>query len=213
VAPANRPHSRFLLRGSALLIVLLTVWWLLLLNPMLSMLRGSVEVFGGLLLGGSFRPHVVETPSGGWGFQVHGVGFDMPRSGVITFSFGLPVYWAIILAAPGLRRSLRPLILGTALLAMLETVLLLLLVELVARNTLRPPGGVTPWHSQFGEYMVVTVIPYAAPFLMAVSLHRELRWQIFGWGGAEPPAGPAGASPPRSKKQRRREIGPGGQRR
>ena len=39
--------------------------------------------------------------------QIHSVDFDIRRSDAISFTFGLPVFWAIILAAPGVRRCLR----------------------------------------------------------------------------------------------------------
>jgi hypothetical protein len=50
--PKLKPQTRFLLRGSALLVGLLTLWWFALLNPMLAVLHGSGGVLGGLVLGG-----------------------------------------------------------------------------------------------------------------------------------------------------------------
>ena len=47
----------------------------------------------------------------------------MPRPDVTAFTFSLPVYGAIILAAPGIRRAMRPLILGTVLVAILKIIL------------------------------------------------------------------------------------------
>jgi hypothetical protein len=235
---ADKPHARFLVRGSALLILLLVLWWFLLLNPLLYLLRASAGTFGSLILGGDSRQFVTETPSGDWSFrvplevvapnlpqrsgpaQIHSIDFDMARSDVNAFTFSLPVYWAIILAAPGIRRSLRPLIFGTILVAILEIVLLLIFAEICALNAasqLAPQSGLTKWFLHFGEYLVVTVIPYAAPFLIAISAHRELRSQVFGWGeGSAPPGGRpphlhpavAQAGGPRSKKQRRRNMGP-----
>lgn len=235
---ADKPHARFLLRGSALLILLLVLWWFLLLNPLLFLLRVSTETVGSLILGGDSRQFVTETPSGDWSFrvpletvapnlpqqsgpaQIHSIDFDVARSDVNAFTFSLPVYWAIILAAPGIRRSIRPLIFGTMLMAILELVLLLIFVEICARNAasqLAPPSSLTKWFLHFGEYLVVSVIPYAAPFPIAISVHRELRSQVFRW--AEDTALPDGRRPslqpsvaqtgrPRSKKQRRRDIGP-----
>ena len=40
--------TRFLLRGSALLIGLLTLWWLVLLDPMLTGLRGVGDIAASL---------------------------------------------------------------------------------------------------------------------------------------------------------------------
>jgi hypothetical protein len=104
--------------------------------------------------------------------------------------------------------------------AILEIVLLLIFVEICARNAasqLAPQSSLTKWLLHFGEYLVMSVIPYTAPFLIAVGVHRELRSQVFRWG--EDPALPGGRCPslqpgvaqagrPRSKKQRRRDTGP-----
>src|ERR1019366_2924277 len=43
--PKLKPQTRFLLRGSALLVGLLSLWWFLLLSPMLYMLKGAAGAF------------------------------------------------------------------------------------------------------------------------------------------------------------------------
>ena len=202
--PANRPQTRFLLRGSVLLVSFLLIWWFFLVNPLLSFLRGAVEVSGSVFYGGAARELVSETPSGDWSFRVpmeivlppspqqpagalvHSIDFDMPRSDVTAFTFSLPVFWAIVLAAPGIRRALWPLIQGTMLVTILEIVLVVCFVEIsahkVAAQWYPPQGETASWLLRFSEYMVVNVIPYAAPFLIAIALHRELRWQMLRWG-------------------------------
>jgi hypothetical protein len=217
--PAVKPQTRFLLRGSALLISLLIVWWFFLVNPLLFFLRGALEVSGSLFYGSAVaRELVTETPSGDWSFrvpmeivlppspehptgaQVHSIEFDMPRSDVTAFTFSLPVFWAIVLAAPGIRRALWPLIQGTVLVTILEIVLVVCFVQIsahkVAAQFYPPQGQAASWLLRFGEYMVVNVIPYAAPFLIAIALHRELRWQMFRWesAAAEIPPPKPGAS-------------------
>jgi len=42
---AFKPQTRFLLRGSMLLICMLTLWWFVLTAPMLYLLKGGVEIF------------------------------------------------------------------------------------------------------------------------------------------------------------------------
>lgn len=202
--PANRPQTRFLLRGSILLVSFLLIWWFFLVNPLLSFLRGAVEVSGSLFYGSAARELLSETPSGDWSFRVpmeivlppspqqptgavvHSIDFDMPRSDVTAFTFSLPVFWAIVLAAPGIRRAWWPLIQGTMLVTLLEIVLVVCFVEIsahkVAAQWYPPQGETASWLLRFGEYMVVNVIPYAAPFLIAIALHRELRWQMFRLG-------------------------------
>src|ERR1035437_5181427 len=147
--PTLKPQTRFLLRGSALLVGLLSLWWFLLLTPMLYALKGAAGAF---LL-------IQENPSGDWTLrvplekilpatpqqpvaqQVHSIDFDMPRGDVIAFTFSLPVYWAIILAAPGVRRNLRPLLVGTVLMAAVELAMLLVFAQISAHNSAAQLGG------------------------------------------------------------------------
>jgi hypothetical protein len=202
--PAIKPQTRFLLRGSVLLISSLILWWFFLVNPLLSFLRGSLEVTGSLFYGSAARELVTEMPSGDWSFRVpmevvlppspehptgalvHSIEFDMPRSDVTAFTFSLAVFWAIVLAAPGFRRALWPMIHGTMLVMLLEIALVVCFVQISAHKVaaqMHPAQGqAASWLLRFSEYMVVNVIPFAAPFLIAVALHRELRWQMLGWG-------------------------------
>jgi len=187
---ALEPQTRFLLRGSALLIALLTLWWFVLLGPMLFLLKGAAEAF----------VSIEETPTGDWSLrvpldkivpatpahpvaqQIRSIDFDLPRSDAITFTFSLPVYWALILAAPGRKRLLRPLLLGTLLVSAIEIALLLLFVQITARNAASQYGGTEDpdgkWIRHVAEYLVVNVLPYAVPFVVALGLHRELRGQV-----------------------------------
>jgi hypothetical protein len=202
--PKLKPQTRFLLRGSALLIGLLTLWWFVMLNPLLSTLEAAGGVVGALVLGGRSGELIQENPSGDWSFrvplektipatpgqpaqQIHSIDFDMPRGDVIAFTFSLPVFWAVILAAPGLRRSLGPLAIGTVIMAAVELAFLLLFAEISARKAAAQlvPGSQGPaqaWLLHFGEYLTVSVLPYATPFLIAFAVHRDLRWHVFQWG-------------------------------
>ena len=187
--PALKPQVRFLLRGSALVVGLLTLWWFVLLGPMLYLLQGAA---GGFLL-------ITENPSGDWTVrvpleqtlvatpqrpaqQIHSVDFDIRRSDAISFTFSLPVFWAIILAAPGVRRCLRPLLLGTFLMSVAELVLLVIFAQITARNAVSQLDGASDaggkWVRHVGEYLIISVLPYAVPFVVALSLHRELRGEI-----------------------------------
>jgi hypothetical protein len=189
--PVLDSQARFLLRGSVLLIGLLALWWFVLSDPMLYVLRGAA---GGFVL-------IQEKPTGDWTLrvaldrilpatpqrpvaqQIRSIDFDLARTDVIGFTFSLPVYWAVVLAAPGIRRSLRPLLLGTALMSGIELLLLLGFVQIGARNAAAQYAGIEDatgkWLRQFGEYLVVNMLPYAVPFAVALSLHRDLRGEIF----------------------------------
>jgi hypothetical protein len=189
--PAFEPQTRFLLRGSALLIGLLTLWWFLLLSPMLYLLKSAAGAF---LL-------IEQTPSQDWTVrvplertlpatpqqpvaqQIHSIEFDLARTDAIAFTFSLPVYWAIILAAPGGRRSLRPLLLGSAVMSTVELVMLLVFAQITASSVASQLAGAEDaagkWIRHVGEYLIVSVLPYVVPFVVALSLHRELRGEIF----------------------------------
>jgi hypothetical protein len=216
--PRLSPQHRFLLRGSALLVALLIFWWFFLSAPMLAILRTTVEITGGLFFGGSSADLMRETPAGDWAFHVpieaiipaappqpasaiHSVDFDLARKDVNAFTFSLPVFWAIMLAAPNLHRNLRTLALGTAVMAVIELLLLLLLIEINAGLATHAQGDIEKWLLRVGEYLVVTVIPYAAPFVLAISVHRDLRRQMLVWV-TESPVPAAAPAPPAKRRSR-----------
>jgi hypothetical protein len=225
--PVLKPHTRFLLRGSSLLAAMLVLWWFVLLNPLLYLLRESASAFAGMVLGRSSNPFITETSTGDWTveapleavapgtpehpapIQVHSIDFDMARSDAGAFTFGLPVYWAIVLAAPGIRRSLRPLLLGTLAMSVVEIVLLLIFAELLAHKTAAQwsatPSAVANWFYRFGDYLLMSVIPYVAPFVVAIWLHDDLRRQIvqLGSGRPLPSQEKAPAPSPRGKRRGR----------
>jgi hypothetical protein len=198
--PSDRPQTRFLLRGSALLVALLGFWWFVLLNPLLLLLRTSSGMFWGIFVDDSGK-FISETAPGVWSLhvpmqftappspqqpapvEVHSVDFDVARTDAIAFTFSLPVYWAIVLAATDLRRNLRPLALGTMLVVVLEALLFLAFAEIsahhVAAQWSNQKADPSDWFLRFGYYLVVNVIPYVAPFLIALGLHREFSGQVF----------------------------------
>jgi hypothetical protein len=107
---------------------------------------------------------------------------DMARSDVTMFIFSLPVYWAIILAAPDISRNVRPLVVGTLVISAAEIALLLGYVEITALSApsqLTGAGRLSEWFRQAIFWVVVNVLPYAVPFIVALSLHRRLRREMF----------------------------------
>ena len=138
--PPLKAPTCFLFRGSALLIGLLTLWWLVLLDPMLSALQGAGDIAARLVFGGKWGEFMREDGSRNWTFRVpkkiivqasrgmatpqpiNSVDFDVARTDVIGFTFSLPVFWAVVLAAPGWRRNLRPLLAGTGLIVLIELI-------------------------------------------------------------------------------------------
>jgi hypothetical protein len=149
--PSDSLQARFLIRASLLLVILLVCWWFVLSNPLLVLLRMSAEMCWGIF-GNTSGKLISETPAGDWSLRVpvqftmpasprqpapveiHSVDFDVARTEAIAFTFSLPVYWAIILAAPDVRRNLRTLALGSGVVAILETILFLAFAEISAHN-------------------------------------------------------------------------------
>jgi hypothetical protein len=212
-----KPQTRFLLRGSLLLVGLLALWWFFLLSPMLVVLRSAGEAF----------LSIEDTPTGDWTLrvaldrvlaatperpvaqQIHSIDFDMQHTDLIAFTFSLPVFWALMLAAPGFRHNLRPLLLGTAVMAAIELAMFLAFAEIAARNAFASLAGgddaIGKWVRHLGEYLIVGVLPFVLPFAVALSLQRELRGAIFPWGQvAEPPQDLAPVGLPQGKRMKKR---------
>jgi hypothetical protein len=206
--PPDSPQTRFLLRGSVLLVTLLLFWWFVLANASLVVLRDCTEVCWALAFGGDAGKLIIETSAEAWTLRVpmeftipasseqpvpvriHSIDFDIARPDLLAFTFSLPVYWAILLAAPGIRRHLGPLMVGSILVALLEVSLFLAFAEVSARHAAArwslQPDNVAQWLLRFSDYLVINVIPYIAPFAIALALHRGLRSQLFRWVMVEP---------------------------
>lgn len=194
--PDLSPPARFLLRGSLLIAVLLTIWWLVLFNPLLAMLRDASELGGALLFSGPARFQISQTAAGDWTFRVpmeatirdgverriHSIDFDLARADAGGFTFSLPVFWALMLAAPELRRNRLALLWGTLLVAALEVALVLITAEISAYSSLGQlmhlDEPARRWVLRFAGYLSVNAVPYVLPFVAALWLHRDLRSQI-----------------------------------
>ena len=191
--PYLKPQTRFFLRGTVLLIGFLLAWWVVLQEPLLALLREATAISGSVVYGISAYDFVSDGPAGAWSFQVprtlrvagppgtelRSLSFDVSRGDVVSFTFSLPVYWAVMLAAPGVRRCLRPLAAGSVILVAVETVLLLAFVEITTRHVAAQltgsHDGLGEWALRCANYLVVNALPYASPFLLALWLHGELR--------------------------------------
>jgi hypothetical protein len=232
-APAS-PQLRFLLRGSALLLAMLALWWWVLLGPLLAGMRISTRTVLWLLPGGGSASGVTVQPNGDWLLRVpipqalakqdavqRAYGrlpgappvrirsFELAIAGRTPtfFTLGFPLFWALVLAAPPARRLWRLLAGGTALLAALSLLSLLLYTAYTIQTTLRLATSglaVTLWDA--AEYLNVNVAPYMAPLVIALWLHTELRTQILSWNPvpAPEPAIPVEAGKPRRGRYRGR---------
>jgi len=225
-APAS-PQLRFLLRGSGLFVAMLALWWWVLLHPLLDGMRYATRAALWLLPGGRSASGVTVEPNGDWLLRVpipgslakqdtlekaygHAPGGQVTvRSFKLTiadripifFTLSFPLFWALTLAAPRTRNLARVVAGGTALLAAMAEISLLVYTIYTIENALKwavSPLAVALWGGI--EYLNVNVAPYVAPVLLAVWLHTELRTQIF---LREPAPEPAAAIPAAADKPRR----------
>jgi hypothetical protein len=171
---------------------------------MLSVLQGAGDIAARLVFGGKSGEFMREDASRNWTFrvpkkitvpawaatpaaqQIVSIDFDMPRTDVIAFTFSQPVFWAVVLAAPGPRRNLRCILAGTGLIGLVQVTLLLTFAATSAHRAVTevlslPLGAFETWLLRFGEYLTVLVIPFAAPIVIAFAVHRELRRDVLGW--------------------------------
>ena len=204
----NSPQLRFLLRGSILLIAMLALWWLLLLHPMLAGLRICTDGVLWVLAGGNETGSATIGSNGDWILRVP-IPESLGRRESVQLAFGhmpgtppvkvrsfrlaiasripafftlsFPLFWAMMIAGPRSKKFWGTLGIGTGILALLALVSLLFYTVYTIQNNMRLTSGLpaTLWNG--AEYLNVNVIPYMAPILLGLWLHRELRAQIFSW--------------------------------
>jgi hypothetical protein len=195
------PQLRFLGRTVLVFLVLLTLWWLVLLDPMLFLLRGAGNLLVSALPGADSTFGITLDPQNDWSIRLpvstallrkwgaaqfsegpavyRGIRLTLPRRIPNILTVGLPLFWSVILAAPITRRTGRILAIGSAVLAALAPPLLLVCAMQLARNVLLPGGaGAAGYLIDLVAYLATAVIPCVVPVLLAVGLHRELRETI-----------------------------------
>lgn len=212
-APAS-PQLRFLLRASLLFLSMLALWWFVLLGPMLDGVRLSTSLALRLLALGSDNGSVSVGSNGDWIVRVPMPEFLAKKDAVqrtfgrapgaspvkvrsfklaiaqripTFFTLTFPLFWAVMLAGPWSHRLGRLIGSGTALLWLLATLsLLLYTLYSIATNMALIAAGLPKVLWDGVEYLNVNVVPYAAPVLLALWLHRDLRRQIFSWDAPVP---------------------------
>ncbi len=223
------PQIRYLLRVLVLLAVLLTVWWVS-LEPILGTLRLSTELAFRVMFPFSAATEVAVLP-GGWHFKVpvpQAVGqrddiqqifgrksktdppvkvrslqLDILPGHPTLFTVSLPFFWAMTIAAPWTRRTLRILLIGTLALGFIATLEMVFDVVYTFVNfTHMTIGSFTRSVLDTLNYLNVNAVPYIAPMLAAVALNAALRNVIFTFHPAAEPA-PAPAQRAKASAQRR----------
>ena len=180
MSPA-RPQLRFLLRASALFLALLALWWFVLRPPLLDWVQFSAEA---ILqhLPGVHAPTGVRIEAGRvWNLQVPVPGGRsihlMAEERIPTlFTVALPLFWAILLAAPWSRRLPGALAIGTGILLLVPAVCLLIYAaHAVKLNLYRSAAPVLGYALNFADYVSFTALPYFLPPLLALALYPDLR--------------------------------------
>jgi len=201
----DRPQLRFLARVSVAFAACLALWWLLLVGPLLEWVRFSTAVL--LDAAGGFRTETAVIVQGGGVWMIQApvpAAPDAARLGAgVRFrslklqleqwiptlqTVSLPLFWALILAAPRGRGWWRTLLFGTAILLVFPPVSLLVYAAHAVQRTLYPHAA-APLRGllDFADYVCGTALPYIAPVATAVALHPQFRVMVL--GSEEPDAG------------------------
>jgi hypothetical protein len=192
------PHPlAFFARTAILLVVLLALWWLVLATPLVTLLRLSVETavplyslagmqatFSGVLAEGWEFRFVLNDPTPG---AAKAISLTVPYGAAVAFTVSMPMYWAIAFGVPIRSQKASPLVrsflIGSALILLVEVFQFLIYLGVQTwrlKEQVHPTaGGLLQWFYSLAEYLAIYVVPYTAPILIALLIHRPLRARIF----------------------------------
>jgi hypothetical protein len=182
------PQSRFLSRATCAFAVLLAVWWFALRPPLLWWTRVATDALLSAIPGAPLRTGVtvaedawvIQAPvriAGIWRSARVQTGPRLPTQ----LTIAIPLFWAILIAAPRFRREWTAWALGTAILLALPPVGLLLYSAHVVQLYAFPGAGPLARSAiASADYIASTVLPYAGPVLASIGVHPELRRHILG---------------------------------
>ena len=230
-ARPRRPQLAFLVRATVLLVVSLALWWMFLVDPLLTWTRLSGRVVLSLVPGAASGQKVTVRPDDIWllqlpvpaeaqnradlqqlagGAQPHRVrSFKMTtsRGQVALYTVAVPIFLALMFCVGmPVKEFLRSLAIGCGILLLLMPIDLAIYGMTTIRDYfhIQPSPAVGFLWSAAG-YMNSEVFPYLVPLFLALWLNRPMRQQIFSWVPAgvsrETPA--AEQAKPQKKKRRR----------
>lgn len=196
-------HLRFLLRATLLLAACLAMWWFVLRLPLLGWVQFSADL---LVRSLPVRaPTGVEIEAGRvWNLQVpipggHSVHIRAQETVPTLFIAALPLYWAVLLAAPWTRRMWLALAIGTAVFLVLPAFSLMVYAAHVVKLTIFPTAyPFAGYLLNVADYLTATVIPFVLPPILAVALHPDLRALVL--AGQAVSAKPAAARPAAARR-------------
>jgi hypothetical protein len=181
-------QTRFLARATIAFAILLPIWWILLRPPLLWWTRVATDVALAAIPGAPLRTGVtvvgdvwvIQAPlrlSGVWRNARVETGARLPTQ----LTVAIPLFWAILIAAPRFRREWTAWIAGTlALLALPPAGLLFYSVHVVQLYAFPEAGLVARGAVAAADYFVSTFLPYVGPVLAALALNPELRRKVIG---------------------------------
>jgi hypothetical protein len=137
--------------------------------------------------GSPIQTGVNVTPGGVWVIQApirlggrsRTVRIEAPQRLPTQLTIALPLFWAVMLAAPRSRQFGWRLAVGTAMLLALPPIALLIYGAHVIRIYVYPSApALVEYVLAVADYIASTVAPYIGPVLLALALHEELRLTI-----------------------------------
>ncbi len=172
------PRFRFLVRASLLFLVLLVVWWFVFLKPVMVVMQYATRVelsalFSSVLSNENGGWDLIGVPEGGASFRYH-LGAEVLNQ----LAAGLPLFWALILAARWNSDSWRVFIRGTLALLLWINFSALFQCRLEVVMLTAPPGILKE-----KLFMVSTVhvwfVSTVLPILLALDGRAETRKLLF----------------------------------
>ncbi len=226
----SNPQLRFVARAAILLLAATSLWYWVLLRPLITGLRLSTDLMV-RLLPGSGSASITVDPNGDWevpipitalsekfresvssyvpkddraGRELRSVKVAVLSAALSLFTLGLPLYWAVILAAPRGERRWRALLTGTGLVLAVALVSCVIHVADVAAPYLWSLSPSAKQAIDALEYLGTHIAPTVVPLAIAPMLYPSLRRTIFPWETESAPADPArigGKAPARGRQR------------
>lgn len=188
-----------LFRAVGLQILLLGLWWLVLYQPALMLLRVVVEIPLTFLASGSQPPLQIDA-NGQWNFSipvntvvsdpkegpapkpVDAIEFAAPPENVAPFSTGWFVYLGLALALPLTKANSKRTAIGIGIQTALNALGLFFYAEINAAGILqslhRTPDPFYTWLLKYAYHIDYLVLPYAGPFLLVLATHSAWWTQL-----------------------------------
>lgn len=189
------PQTAFLLRVVPLLGLSLAFWWFALLPVLLGWERVTTDLLLSAFPDAPVLTGATVTGNGIWILQaparVNGVTrnirLELPQRLPIQLTVGIPLFWAILAAAPRSKRVWRAFAIGSAALLVLPPLGLLAYAAHVVQLYVYPAAPLVLARGIAGlDYVCSTVAPYVGPVLLAVALHPDLGALVLGREEAGP---------------------------